>query len=239
MTSLPTVAVLGASGRMGRAVVELIDSDYQEQCRLAATVSSRHGNFDELADADIVVDFSLPQGTAALAESLTSFSRPVTVVSGTTGLAPEELAALRRLADSRTVLHANNFSAGVAALTAVLEFAAPMLESLGYSAAITETHHSGKRDAPSGTAKVLQAALRPDAPESIQTHSVRAGAVIGEHDVRFFGPDDEVQIRHTAMRRSLFARGALDAALWLHAERREPGFLTMKDYFAARFLSAE
>lgn len=233
------MAVLGATGRMGRAVVELIEHDYRQQCRLAATVSSRHGSLSELAEADIVIDFSLPQGIVDFATSLTASHRPATIVSGTTGLTAAEFAVVRGLGDTRCVLHANNFSAGVAALTAVLEFAAPMLESLGYTAAITETHHSGKRDAPSGTAKVLQAALKPDAPESIQTHSVRAGAVIGEHEVRFFGPDDEIQIRHTAMRRSLFARGALDAALWLHAERTEPGLLTMKDYLKTRFLTAD
>lgn len=235
--SQPSVAVLGASGRMGRAVVELIEHDYREECRLTAEVSSSD-SLDALVDADIVIDFSLPEGTAALAAALKSSTRPATVVCGTTGLSSEALADLRALGATHRVLHANNFSSGVAALTAVLDFASPMLQSLGYSAVITETHHGGKRDAPSGTAKVLQAAVQPDGPESVQTHSVRAGAVIGEHEVRFFGPDDEIEFRHAARNRSLFARGALDAGLWLHAEHRSAGFMSMTDYFAARFLNS-
>lgn len=222
---------------MGRAVAELIDHDYRDACSLTASVSSRSGDLDALAKADIVIDFSLPEGTAALVDTLKRSSERATVVCGTTGLQAAQLKALRELGETHRVLHANNFSSGVAALASVLEFAAPMLRSLGYTPVITETHHSGKRDAPSGTAKVLQSAIEPEEPEAIQTHSVRAGTVIGEHEVRFFGPDDEIALRHSAQRRSLFARGALDAALWLHAQRRSPGFMSMKDYFAARFLT--
>ena len=223
---------------MGQAVVQLLATDYRDHCTLCATASRSQGGLEGLAEADIVVDFSLPAGTAQLTSWLQSIDTisPI-LVCGTTGLSGAQLQALRQLGERRRVLHANNFSSGIAALSAMLEFAAPMLESLGYTPVISEAHHAGKRDAPSGTAKTLQETLKPGAPDSIQTHSLRAGSVIGEHEVRFFGPDDEIAMSHTANHRTLFARGAVDAALWLHSECPEPGFLTMREYFAARYLS--
>ena len=225
---------------MGRAVTELIDGEYRERCRLAASVSSQSQNLDALNSTDVVVDFSLPAGTHRLVHWLSRRDGPTpALVCGTTGLADEELGHLRRLGRTRPVLHANNFSSGLAAFQAALEFAAPVFGSLGYTPVITETHHVGKKDAPSGTAKVLQRTLDPATPESVQTHSVRTGTVIGEHQVEFHGPDDRITFSHTALNRALFARGALEAALWLCSQKRNLGFLTMRDYFRARFSSAD
>ncbi len=222
---------------MGRAVTTLIEDEYRERCTLAAAVNSQTENLDALSDVDVIIDFSLPAGTQRLILWLSQRDVPTpALVCGTTGLATEALDQLRRIGDARLVLHANNFSSGLAAFQAALEFSAPIFESLGYTPVITETHHVDKKDAPSGTAKVLQRTLQPAAPESVQTHSVRAGTVVGEHQVRFHGPDDEITIGHTALNRGLFARGALEAALWLRSQQQDAGFFTMREYFRARFL---
>ena len=111
-----------------------------------------------------------------------------------------------------------------------------MLEALGYTPVITETHHRHKRDAPSGTAISLQQCLQPFG--DIQTHSVRAGEVPGTHEVRFFGDHDELSIRHEARDRGVFASGAIEAALWLHQLDRPAAFFTAASYFRERFAPA-
>ena len=238
--SITRIGVMGVSGRMGRTLVALIDDEYREHCTLTAAASSQTESLDALADADVVIDFSLPDGTLRLVRWIREHRRSAPfLVSGTTGLTDAELEELRSLGEWLPVLHANNFSLGLAAFEAALGFAAPLFESLGYTPVITETHHAGKKDAPSGTALTLRQTLRPDTPESVQTHSVRAGSIIGEHQVRFHGADDDITMSHTALSRSLFARGALEAALWLRRQPRDLGFLTMRDYFNTRFLNRE
>jgi 4-hydroxy-tetrahydrodipicolinate reductase len=109
----------------------------------------------------------------------------------------------------------SNFSTGVQALLAVLRAHAPLLEKLGYAPVIVETHHRHKKDAPSGTALSLQRAISPAGPGNLQTHAVRAGEVVGDHEVIFYGPGDHLTFGHFAQDRSVFARGAIEAALWL------------------------
>jgi 4-hydroxy-tetrahydrodipicolinate reductase len=99
----------------------------------------------------------------------------------------------------------------------------------GYDAALIDVHHSAKRDAPSGTALRLARAVRDgrgeDAP--VPTASVRIGGVVGDHTVIFAGPDERLELTHRAESRDLFARGALDAALW--AAKKKPGLYGMND----------
>lgn len=221
---------------MGRAVIERVTADFAEQADVVASVSS-HGTMDDLANVDVIVDFSLPDGTGQLVGWLHQLQQPPPVlVSGTTGLAPDLLERLEKLGEITKVLHSNNFSAGIAALTSILEFASPVLEKLGYNPVLTESHHKHKLDAPSGTAKSLCHVLHPDSPESIQVHSVRAGEVIGKHDVTFYGTHDEIVIGHEAKDRDLFARGAVDAALWLCRQPEPCGSYNMQSYFRQRYL---
>ncbi len=221
---------------MGRSVIERVAADFAEQAEVVARVSSQD-NVDDLANVDVIVDFSLPYGTDRLIGWLKNRGeRAPLLVSGTTGLTDDVLDGLRQLGKNTKVLHSNNFSAGVAALTGILEFAVPVLEELGYTPVLTEAHHEHKLDAPSGTAKSLCETLQPDAPESIQVHSIRAGEVIGKHDVRFYGAHDEIVIGHEAKDRGLFARGAVDAALWLYRQPETCGSYTMQSYFRKRYL---
>lgn len=220
---------------MGRAISALAAGEAYRDTAVIAAEPGSDGELDALGNCDVVIDVSLPAGTASLVAWFESSSSLPALVSGTTGLDAELTARLLSLGEHTRVLHAPNFSSGVAALHEIAAFANPMLSTLGYKPILTETHHRHKVDAPSGTARTLQAVVAPDNPDSVETHSVRTGEVIGHHELKYVGPDDEISFVHDAKDRRLFARGALEAALWLAAQR-EHGAYTMQSYFRKRFL---
>jgi len=119
----------------------------------------------------------------------------------------------------------------VAVLVRILEAAAPLLAELGYTPVLVEAHHRHKKDAPSGTALNLRQAMHPFA--DVQTHAIRAGETTGRHEVTFYGERDRIVAGHEALDRDLFATGAIEAALWLHAQR-VPACHDMQSYLDAR-----
>ncbi len=180
-------------------------------------------------DADVIVDFSTPEGLATL---LARAGCPV--VTGTTGAVV--LPASPRVA----LLHAANFSLGVAVLARLVRDAAARLP--GWDVEIVELHHHGKQDAPSGTALRLADAVDagvagarprtsgrsgPRAPGEVGLHAVRGGDIVGEHTVYLCGPGERLQLGHVAMHRGLFAAGAVTAAQWLAG--RPAGRYTLED----------
>lgn len=184
--------------------------------------------------ATVVVDFTAPAATTRYAEIAADHG--AAVVSGTTGLADADHDALDAAAASVPVVWASNFSRGIAALRRAVTAAARAVP--GYDVEVTETHHDGKRDAPSGTAETLVddvVAVRPDletrrhgregvAPreaDEIGVHARRAGDVAGEHEVLLAGEDNVLSLTHRAGSRRVFAAGALDAAAWVAG--RDPG----------------
>lgn len=190
-----------------------------------------------LADAapvDVVFDFS---HVSALPDVLAYVERTgAALVSGTTGLGDQDLAALRAAGERAAVLWSPNYSLGVAVLRRLAAQAAEALA--GFDIEIVETHHNKKADAPSGTAKALLAAVDPGGAcdvvygregmvgarteREIGVHAVRGGTVAGTHEVHFFGPDEEVCLTHRAASRQIFASGAVAAAQRLLA--CGPGF---------------
>jgi len=222
---------------MGSAVARLVGADYAESAVVTAAVSEQAGRLDDFEGVDAIIDFSLPAGTERLVDWMSARSGALpALVSGTTGLDAAQRERLLALGNATRVLHASNFSPGVAAVTAILGFAAPILKRIGYRPVMTEVHHRHKRDAPSGTALALCRAIDPDEPSSTEVHSVRAGEIIGRHEVVFYGPADRIVIGHEALSRDLFARGAIEAALWLCDRPEAPGRYTMDGYFAQRYL---
>jgi 4-hydroxy-tetrahydrodipicolinate reductase len=208
---------------MGIGVRRILEQpDYASRASLTCS-PGRDGRLEELLQCDAVIDFSSPEGMTALAEVALKMA-PATplpaFVIGSTGW--KDQAILHSLAQRTWVLASSNFSVGVLALLRVLGEASPLLQRLGYTPVLTEVHHRHKKDAPSGTARMMLAQMSPDRPESIQTHAIRAGEVIGKHSVTFYGPADEITLSHEALDRSLFARGAVDLALWLSARRGQP-----------------
>ncbi len=176
--------------------------------------------------ADVVVDFSSDEGTRRAIEVASGASAALLV--GTTALSDATRQALRDQSQRRAVLIAPNTSLGVTLLARLLAVATRVLGS-GYDASIVESHHTQKKDAPSGTALRLAWAIRGagGAIREDQVLAIRAGDIIGEHRVQFAGPGEVIELSHRATSRDLFVRGALHAAAWL--ARAKPGMWTMDD----------
>lgn len=247
------LAVTGAGGRMGAEVIEAaIDREDVEvvlavnrtetadvagiEVELAEHLADRL----EAVEADVLVDFTGPESAVGYAEICAD--EGVAFVTGTTGFDDAELTALRDASDAVPVLKAANFSRGIAALRRAVREAVAAVP--GYDVELTETHHNGKRDAPSGTANTLLddvESVRTDleervhgregeAPRSeseIGVHARRAGDVTGEHEVLLAGNDEVLELTHRAGDRGVFAAGALDAAVWLTG--RDPGWYGFDD----------
>jgi 4-hydroxy-tetrahydrodipicolinate reductase len=188
-----------------------------------------------LKTCDVVIDFSVPTATIAAAEAMQD-AKCQTLVSGTTGFSVEEDAALLQASAGLRLLRAGNFSPGVTALSVLVEQAAKALPN--WDVEILDMHHNRKIDAPSGTALLLGEAaasgrettldaVRTPAREGVSDprHSgeigfaaLRGGGVIGQHEVRIATDREMITLSHEAFDRSLFARGAVDAAIWAHAQ---------------------
>lgn len=174
-----------------------------------------------LERADIAIDFSLPAATPAIAAACIAHN--TALVSGVTGLTDEAATALQNAAVKVAVLHEHNLSLGVHVLSALVAQAATWLPA-EFDCSIVETHHTQKRDAPSGTAVSIAAAVTEAAPDREPAIvSVRGGNVVGDHQVAFMGPRERIELTHRADDRAVFAHGAIAAAKWLVT--RSPGRL--------------
>ena len=212
-------------GKMGRLVEGLAPS---YGCEVVGVVTSRSGPAAINAfDADVAIDFSLAGGVAANLARLGA--RGIDVVLGTTGWQAQE-EECRRIAREAGigVIAAANFAVGMHIFQRVVsEAAARFATQPDVGAWIHEAHHSTKKDAPSGTAMLLRNAMvdagygRP-----IDVSSTRAGSIPGTHAVGFDGPSDSVTLTHTVRDRSVFARGALEAASWVRGRK---GWFTVED----------
>ena len=238
MSTPSRIALIGSRGKMGRALAHLIEGEFASSCALVASLHSQSDDRDWSAalSADVWIDFSLARSTqrihGVIASGRGGAGLPALVI-GTTGHTAAEQAMLDELATMTRVLRASNFSTGVLALKKALEFISPMLASSGFRPLMVETHHVHKKDAPSGTALTLAAATRGLADERI--HSIRAGEVIGDHRIEFHGHGERLSFEHHAQSREIFARGALQAALWMAAQHRNDrtgcGWVTLDDFF--------
>ncbi len=233
--SITRVGLLGARGRMGSRISQLLATDYAMAARLVSQVN-RGDALDELLTADVVIDFSSPSGMVDLARKAMASQQPLPAfVVGSTGWTADEFRALESLAQRAPVLVSFNFSTGVLLLAELLKTASPLFQKLGYTPVIVETHHRHKKDSPSGTALLLQRSITADTPRPIQTHSIRAGEIIGDHSVTYYGAADTITLAHHAMDRTIFARGAIDVALWLARKRRDnpslQGLIGIENFF--------
>lgn len=188
-----------------------------------------------LGRAHAVIDFSAPDQVARLLDRYAETLTGRALLVGTTGLTDDLERALDAQAEGTAVLVASNFSLGVNLLLGLVEQAARALPADGYDIEVVETHHRLKEDAPSGTAlslaeaaargrgRTLEASRRdgrsgrigPRPTGEIGLHSVRGGAVAGEHQVRLLGEREQITLSHSAASRELFAEGAMVAARWL------------------------
>lgn len=195
--------------------------------------------------ADGVIDFTSPAATTEFA-GLAAQARIVHVI-GTTGCSAEDEAKIVAAARHARIVKSGNMSLGVNLLAVLVQQAARALDEAGWDIEVLEMHHKHKVDAPSGTALLLGEAAARGRGVDLASHSVRVrdghtgareagsigfatlrgGSVIGEHSVLLAGEGEVVTLSHSAGDRSIFARGALKAALW--ARERKPGFYSMLD----------
>jgi 4-hydroxy-tetrahydrodipicolinate reductase len=228
----------GSSGQLGRDAAQHTDPT-------GIRVTADAG--EALRGAAVAVDFSLPESVAGHAHACREARVPLLV--GVTGFDARTLAELEAAARDIAVLIAPNTSLGVAVLAHVTAIAARVLGE-SYDAEISEAHHRAKRDAPSGTALALGAAVArargaelgdlavydrhgavgPRKGGSIGFSVVRAGDIVGEHTVMLAADGERLELTHRATDRMVFARGALRAAEWLTS--RPPGLYGMADVIA-------
>ncbi len=179
------------------------------------------------AKAQVVIDFTSPEGTIAHARA--AAARRVPLVIGTTGFTEAQLQELRHISALNAVVFSPNMSVGVNLFWHVAKLLAASCGA-DYQLAIEETHHVHKKDAPSGTAKQLHAVVAQAGqrdPASIPMVSHREGEVIGDHTITFDSAGDRIAITHHAKTRSIFAEGALVAATW--AIDKPAGWYGMND----------
>lgn len=224
------IAVCGASGRTGSRVAALaaVDPRFHLLARIERPQASAFE--DEVGACGSVIDFTTPESCVKFAAACGRAKVPF--VTGTTGLTDVQRAQVAAAARKTAVFMAPNFSR---AMTLMMHLASEAARRLpGYDAAIVETHNTGKKDAPSGTAlRLAQSVMegRSD-DEPVPTSSLRLADVAGEHSLVFAGGDERLEIFHRAESRDVFARGALEAALW--TARKRPGLYDMLDLMGLR-----
>jgi 4-hydroxy-tetrahydrodipicolinate reductase len=236
------VAIFGASGRMGRAVVAAVEES--PGATVKGTTTSSGDPAAAVRDADVAIEFALPQATAANLAACVAAKRPLVI--GTTGHDDAQRAQIAAAAREIAIVMAPNMSLGVNLLLKLVELTAGKLDA-SYDIEVFEAHHRNKKDAPSGTALALGAAAaagrgvklgdvaehtRQGASTARQRGAIgfavfRGGDVVGDHTVTFAGTGERIELTHRASDRLAFARGALQAARWLVG--RPAGLYCMKD----------
>ena len=221
--------LLVGHGRMGRLVESLAAS---HGCEIAGIITSRSGERG-IAEGthggvDVAIDFSTGSAVRSNLEQLAA--RRISVVIGTTGWQADEAECRRVAAEAGIgVLAAANFSIGMTIFRALAGEAARRFAARTDTGAwIHELHHAAKKDAPSGTALMLQTVMQAAGYDrGINMSSTRAGAIPGTHEIGFDAASETVTLTHTVRDRSVFAHGALEAAQWLRGRR---GWFGMDDF---------
>jgi len=222
------IAIIG-DGKMGQAIRQLA---VERGWRVTAVIGERESADGvgisrlSLGEPDVAVEFTQPG--AAVANVIGCLREGVPVVVGTTGWY-ESLSEVTRVATETgtPLLWSPNFSLGVNVLIELSRYAAKLMSTFeDFDAHIVETHHSKKKDAPSGTAIAIAKAAADALERPIPTTSIRTGSVPGTHELIFDGVFEQLALIHVARDRRVFAEGALKAANWLVGRT---GVFTMRD----------
>jgi|UniRef100_A0A7V3PS55 4-hydroxy-tetrahydrodipicolinate reductase len=232
------VAVVGASGRMGSEIVRLLA--LEDDLELVGGVEvvghpqigTKVGSGAIFADlrhllnrTDVVVDFSTPESVIENVNLCLTYDKPF--ITGVTGFTAEQLKIIQDAGRKIPVVFAPNFSIGVAVLSLLASQSAKILGT-NYDIHLVEIHHKRKKDAPSGTAKLLLEKIRlaiGDKP--VDVISIRTGDVIGEHRIIFGGPGERLELVHKAESRTAFASGVITAIRWV--VKQPAGFYSLAD----------
>lgn len=241
----------GCNGKMGQVITGIVAADKDTEIVAGIDIVDNRQNpypvFTNIDDcnveADVIIDFASAKAIDKLLDYVET--RKIPVVLCTTGLSEEQLARVEEVSKKVAVLKSANMSLGINTLFKVLKSVSPLLAEAGFDIEIVEKHHHFKVDAPSGTALALGDAVNESLPEKyeykfdrsqdriprpkneIGFSSVRGGTIVGEHDVIFAGEDEVITFSHTAYSKSVFAKGAVEAAKFLKGQ--PAGHYTMKE----------
>lgn len=245
------VIIHGCNGKMGKTLQKIISQE--SDMSVIAGIDPNMGDepvpfklyvspLDCETKADVIIDFSRHD---AIEDLLTyCLKAKVPVVIATTGLDDKELELIWKASEEIPVFHSANMSLGINVLSKMLKHAVPILEE-DFNIEIVEKHHNKKIDSPSGTALLLANAINEAAVQKKEfvfgrhskndqckitemgIHSVRGGTIPGEHTVIFAGPDEVIELTHTAYSREVFAHGAIKAAKFI--VNKSSGLYSMED----------
>ncbi len=260
-TSAVRIGVAGALGRMGRAVIAAVEASPEATLGALCDLPERAGQTVDglalvsaeavLADSAVVIDFTTMAASAALATAAAARGGPALII-GATGEAADAEAAIAVAAERVPIVRSRSFSLGINIMLGVVEQTAARLAARDWDIEVFEAHHRRKVDAPSGTALMLgEAAARgrrvalnevaewardglpgARAAGAIGFSVMRGGGIVGEHSVSFIAEDETLAFQHSARDRSLFAKGALAAALWVAC--KPAGLYDMQDVLGFR-----
>lgn len=229
----------GCNGKMGQVITGLAADDPNAQIVAGIDIADNRDNgypvFTDIKKCDVAADVIVDFAAAAAVDALIDYSveKQIPVVLCTTGLSDEQLAKVKECSTKVAILKSANMSLGINTLMKLLKDAANVFAPAGYDIEIVEKHHNQKVDAPSGTAIALadsinearggeyeyvydrsQVRKKRDKKE-LGISAVRGGTIVGEHEVIFAGIDEVIEFKHTAYSKSVFAKGAVEAAKFL------------------------
>lgn len=223
------IGLIGATGKMGKEILQICES--QEDMIIQQQYHSGKSPFsmqncrlqdintleDTINDLDVLIDFSSPSITQKVLEIACKAQCPIVI--GTTGFSKEIESLIQNSSMQIPIIWEANFSIGIHVLNILLENASELLPGY-FDIELIDRHHRHKKDAPSGTAKMLADTIHEKRLSPIPISSIRAGEIIGEHEILFAGIGENISLIHRAESRATFAKGALMAAKFL-AEQKE------------------
>lgn len=245
------VLMHGCNGRMGQMITGLVKED--PEITIAAGVDkfqepqNPYPVFDSIGKCDVRADVVIDFSTAAALEEVLAYcvEKQVPAVLCSTGYSEEQLGKIAEASEKTAILKSANMSMGINLLLKLLKDAAKVLSPAGYDIELVERHHNQKLDAPSGTALALADSIndamggqyeyvydrsqvrRKREKKEMGISAVREGTIVGEHEVIFAGVDEVIEFKHTAFSRSVFGKGAVEAAKFLAG--RPAGMYDMSD----------
>lgn len=229
----------GCNGKMGQVITNLIKEDGNIEIVAGVDaytgLSNTYPVFQNIEECDVKADVLIDFSNAAAADALIDYcvKKELPVVLCTTGLSEEQLLKAEKASEKTAVLRSANMSMGINLLLKILKDAAKVLAPAGFDIELVERHHNQKVDAPSGTALALADSINEELnkeytyvydrskerkkrdSKEIGISAVRGGTIVGDHEVIFAGADEVIEFRHTAYSKTIFGKGAVEAAKFL------------------------
>ena len=230
------IAVVGSCGRMGQRIMALAEDDSRLSNAVGLEIKGSKSigtevfgvkvtdDINQIEQADVVIDFTPQADKTEILKAVCTFKKALVV--GTTGLTKDQVKLIEEAASQIPIVYSPNMSVGVNVMFEIVKEAAAKLK--GYNVKIIEAHHIHKKDAPSGTAKQFAAIVESQTGREVaDVEAIREGEIVGDHKIILESDVDIIELSHHAKTRDIFAKGALEAAVWI--SDRPAGLYDMHD----------